>query len=115
MKTRFAFLASIFHSLFSRPVKPVLRGRPFFWRCSLMGLAHIVALMVIVFLVWGLTHHRLSPKSWSAPLAYGGDCTFELGYIKAASEFDCLPFLYRFNSRLGAPYTANWNDFPMFE
>jgi hypothetical protein len=71
--------------------------------------------MGIVFLVWGLAHHRLSPKSWSAPLGYHGDCTFVLGCIKAASEFEYLPFVSRSISRLGAPYAGNWNDFPMFE
>jgi Flp pilus assembly protein TadD len=72
--------------------------------------------MAIVFLVWSLAHyHRLSPKSWSAPLEYGGDGLFVLGCIRAVSEFDFLPFLNRTISRLGAPYSANWNDFPMFE
>jgi hypothetical protein len=71
--------------------------------------------MTIVFLVWGLANHRLSPKSWSAPPSYAGDDVFVLGSIKAASEFELLPFLSRTISRLGAPYAANWNDFPMFE
>jgi hypothetical protein len=53
--------------------------------------------------------------AWSAPLSYGGDDVFVLGCIKAASEFDSLPFLDRTISRLGAPYTGNRNDFPMFE
>ena len=71
--------------------------------------------MAIVFLVWGLAHHRLSPKSWSVPPSYAGDDVFVLGCIKAASEFELLPFVSRTISRLGAPYVANWNDFPMFE
>ena len=71
--------------------------------------------MGIVFLVWGLANHRLSPQSWPAPLGYSGDSTFVLGCIKAASELEYLPFLSRSISRLGAPYAGNWNDFPMFE
>jgi hypothetical protein len=74
-----------------------------------------LALMGIVFLVWGLANHRLSPQSWPAPLGYSGDSTFVLGCIKAASELEYLPFLSRSISRLGAPYAGNWNDFPMFE
>ena len=72
--------------------------------------------MVVVFLVWSLSHyHRPFPKSWSAPLEYRGDGTFVLGCIRAVSELDFLPFLNRTVSRLGAPYSANWNDFAMFE
>jgi hypothetical protein len=70
---------------------------------------------VLVVLVWALAQNRLSPKSWSVPISYGADSTFVLGCIKAASEFDYLPFCSRSISRLGAPYAANWNDFPMFE
>jgi hypothetical protein len=75
----------------------------------------VAALTAIVMLVLGLAHGRLSPKSWSVPLAYGGDSTLLLGFVKAASEFEYLPFSSRTISRLGAPYTANWNDYPMFE
>ncbi len=85
------------------------------WRYSLKGLACLIALMAIVYLVWGLANHRLSPTTWSAPVSYGGDDVALLGFIKAASEFEFLPFLNRSITRLGAPYAANWNDFPMFE
>jgi hypothetical protein len=71
--------------------------------------------MFFVFLAWGLANHRLAPRSWATPLSYGGDDILTLGYIKAASDLEFLPFLDRTIHRLGAPYTANWNDFPMFE
>jgi hypothetical protein len=38
-----------------------------------------------------------------------------LTWIRAASEFDYLPFVSRTNSRLGAPYQANWDDYPMYD
>jgi hypothetical protein len=99
----------------SLTTEPLLKPRSILRRGSVAGWIHVVALVALVFLVWGLANHRLAPKSWSAPLGYNGDSTFVLGCIKAASEFEYLPFLSRSISRLGAPYAANWNDFPMFE
>ena len=37
-----------------------------------------------------------------------------MGWIKAASEGDFIPFLTKYPARLGAPYVANWNDWPVF-
>ena len=48
-------------------------------------------------------------------MAYGGDSHGFLTFLRAASELDYLPFLSRTNFRLGAPFTANWNDYPMYE
>ena len=64
---------------------------------------------------WGLAHDRLTPGSWRVPLGYSGDNLQMLTWIRAASEFDYVPFASRTNSRLGAPYQANWNDYPMYE
>jgi phosphoglycerol transferase len=38
-----------------------------------------------------------------------------LTWFRAVSEGDYVPFASRINSRLGAPYRANWNDYPMYE
>jgi len=62
-----------------------------------------------------LAHDRLSRESWQVPLYYAGDNLETLTYIRAASEFDYVPFASRTISRLGAPYRANWNDHPMYE
>lgn len=63
----------------------------------------------------GLVWDRLDPKTWSVPLQYETDTLQILGWIKAASEFDYLPFASKTVDRLGAPYLANWNDYPMYE
>ena len=44
-----------------------------------IGVAHLVALTAVAFLVWGLARHRLSPKSWSVPLCF--DYTVPLGVV----------------------------------
>ena len=94
---------------------PSRQSRLFPGRFSLAGLLHVVALLAIVYVVWGWANDRLWPSSWSSPTGYGGDADYTMGCLRAASEFDLIPFLSRTVFRLGAPYTANWNDFPQSE
>lgn len=89
--------------------------RLFSWRPSRAGILHLLAIWVIVVVVWGLANDRLRPGSWQVPLSYSGDGLQMLTWIRAASEFDYVPFASRTNSRLGAPYCANWDDYPMYE
>jgi phosphoglycerol transferase len=94
---------------------PSRRPRCFPGRFPVADLLHVVAILAITYVVWGWAYHRLWPSSWSSPMGYGGDTNYALTCLRAASEFEYLPFLNRTNARLGAPYTANWNDFPIFE
>lgn len=95
--------------------RPLRRARLFSWRTSLAGILHLVAIWVIVVVVWCLANDRVSPGSWHVPLSYGGDSLQMLTWFRAASELDYVPFVSRTNSRLGAPYRANWDDYPMYE
>ena len=95
--------------------RPLRRARLFSWRPSLAGILHLVAIWVIVVVVWCLANDRVSPGSWHVPLSYGGDSLQMLTWFRAASELDYVPFVSRTNSRLGAPYRANWDDYPMYE
>lgn len=99
----------------AQPAHTPHRRRRFPWRWSLPGLLHLGAILAIVFVVWGLAHDRLSPKSWSVPSEYVGDAAQMLTWIQAASEGHFVPFCSRTNPRLGAPYQANWDDYPMYE
>src|SRR4051812_10274557 len=76
-------------------------------------LGRIFLMSVIVCLVMGIVRDRLSLANWSVPLQYEGDTFEQLGWIKAASEFNYIPFASKINHRLGAPYAANWNDYPI--
>lgn len=80
----------------------------------------VIALVAAVVFVWCANHNRLSAVHWDVPVEYGfevhgGDSHFILGLIKAASEGDIPPFWSKIVRRLGAPYAANWNDYPMFD
>lgn len=73
-----------------------------------------LALTATVAFVWGLNYDRLSPDTWSVPVDYYEDSPMVLGWIKSAQDGDFVPFLSKDISRLGAPYTGNWNDWPMW-
>ena len=94
---------------------PLRKARLFSWRPSRAGLLHLVIIWLVVLGAWGLAHDRLSPKSWRIPDGLHGDDVLVLTWIRAASELDFVPFASRTVSRLGAPYQANWNDYPMYE
>jgi phosphoglycerol transferase len=93
---------------------PPIKGRKF-RRLSWGTIFRLLLMSVIVCFFAGLDRDRLSPSTWSVPLQYEIDSVQVLGWIKAASEFDYPPFLSKINHRLGAPYTANWNDYAFYE
>ncbi len=94
---------------------PARKLRLFPWRFSLAGAVHLAVILAVVSLCWCHSCGRFTAKSWSQPLVYSADGYFVLSYIKAASEFNYVPFCYKTVDRLGAPYQANWNDYPFYE
>lgn len=69
---------------------------------------------------WCYVTGRTNLAAWQVPLEYGlngadADAQAVFSHIKAASEGDFYPFLIKDVSRLGAPYYANWSDFPIIE
>jgi hypothetical protein len=53
--------------------------------------------------------------AWQTPLNYWGDATWGMGYAKAFMDRDISPVLHKRVAHLNAPYSANWNDFPVTE
>ncbi|MGC3959354.1 MAG: hypothetical protein QM813_15845 [Verrucomicrobiota bacterium] len=72
-----------------------------------------IALILTVTLVWCWNWDRLELKHWQVPVDYYEDCPMVMGWIQAAKEGDFVPFLRKDVERLGAPYVANWNDWPV--
>ncbi len=68
---------------------------------------------LIIGLAWAWSRDRMDPTNWSVPLTYAGDSLLQLLEIKASEEGDFSLFGPLHVSRLGAPYIANWNDYPM--
>jgi hypothetical protein len=74
----------------------------------------VLALSATIAFIWCLTNDRLSPQNWSVPVDYSEDCHMVLGWIQAGADGDFVPFLDKTVHRLGAPYAANWNDWPVW-
>lgn len=72
-------------------------------------------LSLVVILIWCWVYGRISWSAWTIPLAYGGDGWLGLGFAKAFMDGDISPVLYKSVAHLGAPFSANWNDYPLTE
>lgn len=71
-----------------------------------------LGLVAVVSAVW-LTHYdRWSPRAWAVPPHYAGDSLEILARIVAASEGEALPPWSHTVSRLGAPFGADWTEYP---
>jgi phosphoglycerol transferase len=84
-------------------------------KITIFGMLRVAALLLLVAVVWCVVRNRISVESWRVPTEYTGDADQILSWFKAASEWDYVPFWNETVTRLGAPYHANWNDFPMYE
>ena len=76
-------------------------------------------LIVVVALAWCTGNDRWSPASWGVPTAYlepdKGDVVHALAMMKAVGEGEFVPLAWKQVDALGAPATANWNDWPLVE
>ena len=77
--------------------------------------ARTAALLLIIVAVWCVVHNRLSVRNWQVPLFTASDALGMLAGGKAAAEGHFPLVLPKFNPHLGAPYVANWNDWPIVE
>jgi hypothetical protein len=84
-------------------------------KLNLKTILRLLALVLIVFFCWASVRDRLKPENWKVSFDYNGDVLQILGWINAASEGDYIPFWTETVHRLGAPYEADWNDYPMYE
>lgn len=76
-------------------------------------LAGLIALVTL--LIWAYKNDRLLPSHWQSPIGIAGDGTLVLSFIKAAQEGDFPLFLSKHPHRLGAPFGADWNSWPITE
>ncbi|HWB60827.1 MAG TPA: hypothetical protein VG733_15125 [Chthoniobacteraceae bacterium] len=92
-----------------------------------------LALALVTFLIWCAVYNRWSADSWQIPIFYPhlpsatdskmdvdlnlarGDVMQQFAIIKAASEGHILPVAPTNIPELGAPYVANWDDYPFTE
>ena len=80
----------------------------------------ISLLLVIVAIAWCSANGIWSPAKLAQPTAYiedpeKSDVIHALALIKAATNGDLPVLRWKAIVHLGAPFTANWNDWPMVE
>jgi hypothetical protein len=74
-----------------------------------------VLLLCIVGLTWCTVQHRWNAEAWATPLRYEQDVLGVMAQAKSYAEGAIRPILPKFHPSLGAPFQANWNDFPNIE
>jgi hypothetical protein len=78
-----------------------------------------LALAVLVTLAWCAAFAKWTGTDWQVPTAYlepeQGDVLHLLAMMKSAGRGEFIPLLWKQPSQLGAPGTANWNDWPLVE
>jgi hypothetical protein len=85
-----------------------------------VDIARVALLAVIAVLLWCAAYHRWTAESWQTPLTYfsdlqKGDVLGLLADVRAAEDGHLYPFAFTNIPELGAPHTANWNDYPTTE
>jgi hypothetical protein len=74
-----------------------------------------IVLCLVIFSIWSWVYNRTSILAWQTPLSYGADGWMNLGNAKAFMDGDIFPVLPKWVAHLNAPFSANWNDFPVTE
>jgi phosphoglycerol transferase len=68
---------------------------------------------LIITTVWCFIYNRMELSSWTTPIVYGGDLWLGASLAKAFADGNASLFLFNYISELNAPFTANWNDYPI--
>lgn len=75
----------------------------------------LVLILCLVVLIWCGAYNRWTWRAWSTPISYSGDSWAALAAAKALAAGDIPPVLPKYPPTLGAPFHANWNDYPSVE
>jgi phosphoglycerol transferase len=78
-------------------------------------IARVLSLLVLVGLIWCGTYHRWTARAWKSPIVYGGDGWWGMAAAKALADGEIAPIVQKFPVSFGAPFRANWNDYPSIE
>ena len=79
----------------------------------------LASLLVVVLLAWCTANAKWTALQWSQPTAYTepdkADVVHALAMMKAGAGGEFVPLAWKGSRDLGAPYDANWNDWPLVE
>ena len=72
-----------------------------------------IVLLAVVTLLFCLAYDRWTLKAWQTPISYVGDTWGEMAAAKAFATGEIYPVLPKYPRSFGAPFVANWNDYPI--
>ena len=79
----------------------------------------LIPLLALVILAWCTGTGRWTAAAWNTPTQYldgfYGDVVSTFANMKATADGHCWPLSWKTVPELGAPYDANWNDWPSIE
>ncbi len=80
----------------------------------------MAGLAFIAIAIWCTVYDRWNADSWNVPVEYGlnpaaADVKGEMSAWRAAEDGRFFPGVFHSEPRLNAPYSANWNDYPITE
>jgi hypothetical protein len=94
---------------------PTRTSAPF----STTSLPCLAALLLLVTLAWCTGTGRWTAAAWNTPTQYldgfYADLVSTLAWMKAAGEGHVVPLAWKTVPQLGAPFDANWSDWPSIE
>ena len=80
---------------------------------------YLVLLLFATTLAWCAANAKWTASDWNQPTAYlelqKNDVLWALAGMKAGGQGQLLPIAWKHVRELGAPYDANWNDWPIIE
>ncbi len=79
----------------------------------LRGASVSLTLVAVIVIIWCIIYGRTSAAAWNTPLGYSQDGLLNLASAQAFLNGEIAPVLQKFVNSLGAPFVANWNDFPV--
>ena len=72
-----------------------------------------LALSLVTIGIWCQLHDRFLLENWQYPLNFSGDEMEILVRFKAVAAGEMTPFTPQVISRLGAPFGADWSEYPV--
>ena len=89
-----------------------VQTRERFWRReAFRGILLLALIAALWCIIWG----RTSLEAWKVPVSHECDSLLVMSWVKSAADGNYLPLLSKTIPGLGAPFPANWNDYPVTE
>ena len=116
-----AEVLSLHHKIDTEPDNQQLVGQT--TKKNWPDITAIILLVALIAVCWCYANSMYAVADWNLPTTYDGpyagrdksDILVYSAFVRAARDGHFAPFHTKFVPELGAPYGANWNDWPYLE